>query len=163
MSAVKRRVFNLLAAMSLVLCVATVVMWVRSHWRTDLFVWGRTNGYSQVISMSGTVRFSNVFDAGYRSGWYHTAYRSDPARTPGFILLHRKGGGVVRAWDEWTVAFPWSVACLAFVTAPAVWLLWFRHTRIRDVPGRCRNCGYDLRATPDRCPECGTAASESAV
>jgi hypothetical protein len=53
--------------------------------------------------------------------------------------------------------FPsWFLAML-FAILPALRLRRWRIDRKLNRPGFCKTCGYDLRATPDRCPECGTA------
>ena len=58
---------------------------------------------------------------------------------------------------------PHWVACL-FALAPLGTQLWLRRqARLLEERRRCGcvHCGYDLRATPRRCPECGTLAHES--
>ena len=53
----------------------------------------------------------------------------------------------------------WFLVLLS-MAAPAVWW-WQRRCRgTRFQAGHCVTGGYDLRATPDRCPECGTATPE---
>jgi hypothetical protein len=51
----------------------------------------------------------------------------------------------------------WPIAVLlsALPALRAIALFW--HTG-RARRGVCPDCGYDLRATPDRCPECGRAS-----
>jgi len=160
MPRVIRRGLNVLAVLSLALCVAPAVMWVRSNWRTDLIWWGGGAANVRAITMPGAVRFTFIHSTGYVRGWNYTSHSPSPAvQTTGFDFRHNKGSAY-GGWEEWSVAFPWSVACLICSAAPAIWLLWYRHTRIREEPGRCRHCGYDLRATPDRCPECGLVPKE---
>jgi hypothetical protein len=57
------------------------------------------------------------------------------------------------------LTFPHWVVVVAFTVAPAARLAGRRRRRRRAVLGLCTNCGYDLRATPGRCPECGAAAA----
>jgi len=66
-----------------------------------------------------------------------------------------------RAETHLILAVPlWSLSVL-FLIFPLAWDI--RHRRrhraiCRKRAGRCPNCNYDLRATPEFCPECGTTA-----
>jgi hypothetical protein len=56
--------------------------------------------------------------------------------------------------DTFVLVPCWMLVVL-FAALPAARFAWARRRRLRDERGLCPSCGYDLRATPDRCPECG--------
>lgn len=51
------------------------------------------------------------------------------------------------------VTAPLWIVPVALLAPIAIWL---RRRRRRAMRGRCNVCGYDVRASPDHCPECGT-------
>jgi rubrerythrin len=51
-----------------------------------------------------------------------------------------------------------ATAVLPVLRAPMLIIDVYRERR-RRATSRCIRCGYDLRATPDRCPECGEPAA----
>jgi hypothetical protein len=75
------------------------------------------------------------------------------------VWYERDGDGV-RSLNQ-DLYIPCSYFTIVFSLAPAAWLVSWRRRRRAAKRARaylCVRCGYDLRATPGRCPECGTAA-----
>jgi hypothetical protein len=52
------------------------------------------------------------------------------------------------------IAPVWSLTLILLIL-PAIWLLKTYRRMMRTARNLCSGCAYDLRATPDRCPECG--------
>jgi hypothetical protein len=109
-----------------------------------------------LIAKAGTLRSWSL--AGVESatavGWLRTAsYRLPSTSSPPHRLTD------VMVWWGWPfLAFAFLPACWVTSRIPAILQ---RRERIRR--GLCPSCGYDLRASPDRCPECGTIPTKGAT
>jgi hypothetical protein len=158
---VKRRLFNLLAGLSLLLSVGMAICWMRSHYYHDFLYFVAKGHPNCVISSDAPSRLAFAIsygvDSGRRSQWL--SWRTigsdlDPSGSHlGFSGFHYSSGRMsVRS-----IRFPYWFIVLLFAALPIVWLF-DRIRRPAILHGKCPVCGYDLRATPDRCPECGTVS-----
>ena len=179
MKRLRRWLFNGLAALSLLMCVATVIVWIRSEFAYDAF-WkislDRTTGNwmapaviwddGRLLVIVRTTHFNNPKGAG--RPWTHTpaaSYRHYPhgpqyngfsnVKWMWFYQGDNWDGAGQRGREYWLILRIWIIAAL-FAIAPVMWAWRAKREHGRGTPGFCRQCGYDLRATPDRCPECGT-------
>ena len=84
------------------------------------------------------------------------AYLPGSAADPNRWIVGFAYGPTSSMYDDVGLRVPlWSVIALSSL-APLL-TLWRSARRSRKPDGRfCRACGYNLHATPGRCPECGT-------
>ena len=173
----RRHLFNSLAAISALLFVATVVLWVRSYRLMDEILWQQTGGVRWAWTAKGHLAIG-ILLADYSkqpASFFGFKYQRDQAMPPiNFLLFMSKGAGDTDInWDgggfalyarheaatrnlhAMLVAPFWFIGA-AMATPPLAWAARRRlHARRQRRLGLCPSCGYDLRATPNRCPECG--------
>jgi len=178
------KLFNVVSAISALLCLMVIALWVRSYWLSDNWVRDAPSARMGVGSALGRIAWRHV---SYTPGMpvqfngapgYQVIKVTSPASvsvaTPGswsfagFRGSHYQmavGRPPAPSWaitiDEFTLPL-WAPA-LASGVLPALWLLLWAHRRRRRTAGCCPRCGYDLRATPDRCPECGAVPAKGAA
>jgi hypothetical protein len=139
----RRKLFTIAAAVSLALCVAGCVLWCMSQF----------DGYGAIFWSGEKVNYA----VASKRQWL--VFGTEPRRP------HRGSEVMVGDMPLW-VAFPrnpvagvphWGVV-LGSAVLPAAWVMHRRRKAVaakRIARGECAACGYDLRATPGRCPECG--------
>jgi hypothetical protein len=158
---------SLLHLTSLLLLAALLTLWVRSYWRADGLTQIQPGRQSGVWSHRGRLLLDSIGRPNVpvwhgQHGWQ---YLAEPP-TPAFIdhPAANARGAFGFAWATGaisTIAIPyWPLAVLLLL--PSAMAL-KRAARRRACRRKqiCDACGYDLRASPQRCPECGAAIEAS--
>jgi len=178
----RRWVVNGLAAMSLILCVAIAPLWAYSYYRAFVFdvrlvSWGRNEfnlNEPQGIVKGWTYRDADDFRRTHAGGFsakcwpIDVRFKPPPSMHVGpldfqFGIPHKYGFGTKQMAQSTTARTDITNMALApawvagfLLIPPTIWLSDWLRSRRRFTENRCVMCGYDLRATPNRCPECGT-------
>ena len=119
----KRRLFNLAAAMSLILCVAVCLLWVRSYWVEDGIGYraserGGPQLHRGISSNSGEVALVSLhfFMSRWPNGLYHYHRTINNVKPPGDTFARRLGFGMNEFGRDYPgFSMPWGQA------------LWFPH------------------------------------
>jgi hypothetical protein len=165
----KRRLFNMLVTVSLLLCVSLTALFIRGFWVTDVLMLRRYI----VVSSKGKLGL-NVFFNPQSDVKYFVRGPTDPFND--FMEGATLGGNPYWYWHGIGYAEYGDAAlpehCLLFILPewlliaatslpPLAWAYTTTRRHQRTKHGQCQNCGYDLRATSERCPECGMVPKSS--
>ena len=158
----RRKLVTLCSAVSLVLCLVGLVLWLGGYSGSPSPVWRETKPiaerrYSIGVS-GGAVHFDVIKPSATpsdgRSGTSAFGVGHSPP-VPAYALSPTGGPNIYLGESESVSVRLWLLVLVTAVP-PAAWIA----LRVRAwwivAPGHCASCGYDLRATPERCPECGT-------
>jgi hypothetical protein len=158
------------SAMSLLFTIAVAALWVRSYWVADAWGWSAENRAYQCGMALGRLRLDTTVLGAEGGSWnrsfVHTSYRADidpPSQRLNATLRNFGFGAehtvVARNHESWLVMVPFWFVCMMLGGGGVLFRRLARLVlrRERRRAGLCVECGYDVHATPDRCPECGAA------
>ncbi len=154
----KRRIFAILSALSLLLCVVLVSAWCDTrHVAAMLPSMRQTRGTVRALLFLERDLYTEI--AIQAPNAPDSVGSKDVAQGLGHLGLMALQN--VRASEtRYYIRVPYWWLILFTLITPCGWLsVWLRRRRQQRpaAAGCCLKCGYDLRASKERCPECGTA------